>query len=76
MSQDPNDIDLLVVYDREVVKPVDADRFRSEMLEALEGLDVPISVLLLTKEEHESSKFADMEGAVPIWPNSNAPARF
>lgn len=66
-SADPNDIDLLAVYDRGLVGPEEAHRFRHVLSSALAELEIPVSVLLLTGQEHRSSRFAEMEKALLVW---------
>lgn len=64
------------MYDRTLVGSADADRLRRILSDALAELDVPVSVLLLTVQEHCSSRFAEMEEAVLIWSRRREAAVF
>ena len=68
---DPHDIDLLVVYDRNVVSPLDAAHFvRSSLSEVAAGCDLPeVDVTLLTVAERAEPGFpSDPESAMALWP--------
>src|SRR4051794_1920263 len=63
-SSDPEDVDLLVVYDPSVVAPRDASRLREAVISILGPLTgPPIQIVLLTCEEQQSTRFAESEGA-------------
>ena len=47
--------------------PEEAHRFRHVLSSALAELEIPVSVLLLTGQEHRSSRFAEMEKALLVW---------
>jgi predicted nucleotidyltransferase len=69
--EDPHDIDLLVVYDRDVVSPLDAARsVRSSLSEVAAGCDLAeFDVTLLTVAERAEPGFpSDPESAMALWP--------
>lgn len=65
----PRDLDLLVVYRREVVSPADAGTLRGEIQAAIAGVPgLPrVEILLLTGEEATQSRFAERESAVELY---------
>jgi predicted nucleotidyltransferase len=69
--EDARDIDLLVVYDRNVVSPLDAARsVRSSLSKVAAVCDLPeIDVTLLTVTERAEPGFpSDPESAMALWP--------
>lgn len=69
--EDPQDVDLLVVYDRDVVSPLNAARsVRSSLSEVAVGCDLPdVDVTLLTIAERAEPGFpSDPESAMALWP--------
>jgi hypothetical protein len=65
---DPRDIDLLVVYDRELVAPQDAYILGDTLAVALGDCKPRVSIILLTRNEHMFSEFARRESATCVWP--------
>jgi hypothetical protein len=64
----PRDIDLLAVYKRDIVAPMDAYALGDRLAFALADLNIRVTVLLLHEQEHETSQFAREERAVQVWP--------
>jgi predicted nucleotidyltransferase len=72
-SSDPQDVDLLVVYDRHTVRPTDAGRLRDTIVSLLGPTTAPpIHIVLLTREEETSTHFAASENAEILFTRSVA----
>jgi predicted nucleotidyltransferase len=65
---DPRDLDLLAIYDRKLIDPIDAHGLAAEIEGSLAPTPIPVTVLLLHRREHLSSRFAEMERAERVWP--------
>lgn len=65
---DPQDVDLLVVYDPDVLPPARTGGLRDAMVQACIGATVhPVDLVLLTQEEAEQTEFAVREQARLIY---------
>ena len=65
---DPQDVDLLVVYDPEVLPPALAGGLRDAVVRACLGATVhPVDLVMLTDEEAEQTDFAAREDARLIY---------
>lgn len=63
-TEDPGDLDVLVVYDSGVHTPASAVRIRQEFYRlATRHTAMPLDISLLSDAEAESSRFVEMEGA-------------
>jgi predicted nucleotidyltransferase len=65
-TDDPADLDLLLVYDPGVIAPRDAHRLGALVRAAL-GTTLPVETVLLTKAEAATSRFAEREAADLVW---------
>jgi predicted nucleotidyltransferase len=68
-SEQPGDIDLLLVYDEAQAAPKEAWRLAAYVRQVLGPLAIPpVEIVLLTRREAASSRFAQAEGAHRVWP--------
>jgi hypothetical protein len=58
----------LVVYDQRAVEPSDAHLLADWLSEALVDFPLRVTITLLHSREHVSSRFAQTEGAIQVWP--------
>ena len=57
-SEEPCDIDLAIIYDKNFVSAIDAIQYRKELLEDLSHKsNLSIDTILLSKEEEKQTKF-------------------
>jgi predicted nucleotidyltransferase len=66
VRDEPNDIDLLVVWDRAAISSADALALR-QVIRAGVGVDLRIDITLLTAVEQASSGFPQQGGSVPLY---------
>jgi predicted nucleotidyltransferase len=65
--KDPNDVDILIVYDPEICPPKDAHASVAGAVHTLEkGLALPVHLTLLTKTEESTCDFKREVGCVPL----------
>lgn len=70
---DPQDVDLLVIYDPDVLPPAQAASLRHAMVQACIGATMhPLDLVILTNEEAEQTNFAVREDARLIFETSSA----
>ena len=66
--EDPHDIDLLAVYDRDIIAPSKVHLLGGAINEALVDNELRVCIILLHRREHLSSGFSAEEDAIQVWP--------
>ena len=66
--ENPHDIDLLAVYDRDIIAPSEVHLLGDALNEALVDNELGICIILLHRREHLSSRFSAEEDAIQVWP--------
>jgi predicted nucleotidyltransferase len=65
---DPNDVDMLVVYDPAELAPLDAVQVRAVLARACAHISVqPVDIVLLTEDEAQDTGFREAEGAKVVY---------
>lgn len=66
-SSEPNDFDLLVVYDSNLCPPVEAYERHSSICSDISALfDLPVHLTLLTQSEESNVHFIGRTSAIPL----------
>jgi len=66
-KRNPNDLDLLLVYDKRLVSEKTALSLRHRLSRSIMAeLKLPVDLVLLSKFEAQQSRFVELEGAVAV----------
>lgn len=70
IRRSPKDIDLLVVYDQDIIKMSELRRISNSIVERLmDRFRRPIDLVRLSSREAEQNPFISDEGCLRVWPS-------
>jgi len=67
ISDSPNDLDIIIIYDNGVISSRDIYKYTSNFIENLSGVtDLFIDITYLTKSENENIDFVNLVSAISL----------
>lgn len=66
-AEEPNDFDLLILYDNNYCSARNAYSYHQDLVDAIEAsYNLPVHMVPLSKQEFKSTNFAEKSRAIPI----------